>query len=99
MRIITKSIYCGGERFALVCEPSWGELKYGTIPYDELDEAGRLMRRLNGFQMCVARSISEAIDKREIRCELAHWMAAHPDADEQERLEAIISIGGNIKNE
>ena len=110
MRVITKHLKINDKSFALVCEPNWGELKYGTIPYDELDETERLKRPLNGFEMCVARSINEAIEKRELQIDVEKWMEEHPDADEQERLEAIINtiinsleaiinIGENIKNE
>lgn len=99
MRIITKHLKIEGKSFALVCEPHWGDLKYGTIPHDELDETGRLKRPLNGFEMCIARSIGEAIEKRELQIDVEKWMEEHPDADEQERFEAIVSIGGNIKNE
>ena len=94
MRVITIHLKIKDKSFVLVREPNWGELKYGTIPYDEFDETGRLKRPLNGFEMCIARSIGEAIEKRELQIDVEKWMEEHPDADEQERLEAIISIGG-----
>lgn len=99
MRVITVYLKIKDKSFVLVREPSWGDLKYGTIPHNELDENGRLKRPLNGFEMCAARNISEAIEKRELQIDVEKWMEEHTDADEQERLEAIISIGGNIKNE
>ena len=44
---------------------------YGTIPYTELDEQGRVKRRLNGLEVCLAHSIPSALDLRadDIKCE------------------------------
>ena len=93
METITKKVTIEGMDFALVKEPAWGtDHQYGTVPYTEVDENGRLKRVLNGFEMCVAATPEEAIERREDVLLARKWKAEHPDATEVEEMNAIADI-------
>lgn len=93
METITKKVTIEGMNFALVKEPAWGaDHQYGTVPYSEVDEDGRLKRVLNGFEMCVAATPEEAIERREDVLLARKWKAEHPDATEIEEMKAIADI-------
>lgn len=93
METITKKVTIEGMNFALVKEPEWGaDHQYGTVPYSEVDEDGRLKRVLNGFEMCVAATPEEAIERREDVLLARKWKAEHPDATEIEEMNAIADI-------
>lgn len=93
MKTIIEKLTLEGERFVLIREPKWGEdHQYGTIPYSEIDEEGRLKRVLNGFGMCCAATVEKAIESREDILLARKWKAEHPDATEIEELKAIADI-------
>ena len=93
MKTVIKKLILVGECFALVQNPSWGKgHQYGTIPYSEVDENGRLKRVLNGFEMCVAATLEEAIERREDILLARRWKAEHPNATEVEEMNAIAEI-------
>lgn len=59
MKIICKNLVIEGKEFVLVY---YNDNKmYGTISYDDIDECGRLKRRLNGFDMSIRNSIDECL--------------------------------------
>lgn len=93
MKTIIKKLTLMGESFALVQEPAWGEdYQYGTIPYSEVDENGRIKRVLSGFVMCCAASPEEAIEQREDVLLARKWKAEHPGATEIEEMKAVADI-------
>lgn len=93
MKTAIKKVTIMGMDFALVQDPEWGaDHQYGTVPYTEVDEDGRLKRVLNGFEMCVAATPKEAIERREDVLLARKWKAEHPDATEIEELKAIADI-------
>ena len=93
MKTVIKKVIIEGMDFALVHEPEWGaDHQYGTVPYSEVDEEGRLKRVLNGFEMCVAATPEKAIESREDVLLARKWKAEHPDATEIEELKAIADI-------
>lgn len=93
MKTVVKKVTIGGMDFALVREPEWGtDHQYGTVPYSEVDETGRLKRTLNGFQMCCAATIEKAIELREDVLLARKWKAEHPNATEVEEMNAIADI-------
>lgn len=92
MTIVTKELIIEGESFVLVREPEWGKQQYGTIPYSEIGDDGKLKRVLNGLQMCVADSVVNAIECRTDIILTRRWAEAHPDATYDEKLEAVMDI-------
>lgn len=66
MKVITKLVSIKDEKFVLIkdTDKNYGDY-YGTIPYSELDEKGRMTRALNGFEMCIAKTIAKALETRE----------------------------------
>lgn len=93
MKTVIKKVTIMDMDFALVREPEWGENhQYGTVPYSEVDENGRLKRVLNGFEMCCAASPEKAIEQREDVLLARKWKAEHPDATEIEELKAVADI-------
>lgn len=93
MKTVVKKIVIEGMDFALVREPEWGaDHQYGTVPYSEVDEDGRLKRTLNGFQMCCAATIEKAIELREDVLLARKWKAEHPNATEADEINAVAEI-------
>lgn len=93
METINKKVVIEGTDFALVREPAWGEdHQYGTIPYSEVDENGRIKRVLNGFEMCCAATPEKAIEQREDVLLARKWKAEHPGATEIEEMKAVADI-------
>ncbi len=64
MKVITKSVIIESEEFVLIYDEQQGRKFYGTIPYTELDNKGRMKRALNGFQMCIGDDIDTALNRR-----------------------------------
>ena len=93
MKVVTNEIILYGERIVLVREPKWGaNNQYGTIPYSEIGENGKLKRKLNGIQMCVANSVVNAIERRKDQILASRWAEAHPDATPEDQLKAVADI-------
>ena len=93
METINKKVTIEGMDFAIVKEPAWGEThQYGTIPYSEVDENGRIKRALNGFEMCCAASPEKAVEQREDVLLARKWKAEHPDATEIQEMNAVAEI-------
>lgn len=65
MKIVTKSVVIENEEFVLISDTdkTYGDF-YGTIPYTELDDEGKMKRELNGLEMCVGRTIANALQRR-----------------------------------
>ena len=93
MKTVIKKVTIMGMDFALVQNPEWGESnQYGTVPYSEVDENGRLKRVLNGFEMCCSSTPEKAIERREDILLARKWKAEHPNATEVEEMNAIAEI-------
>lgn len=56
MKVLVKRVVIEGQDFVLIedTDNNYGRF-YGTIPYSELDEEGKMKRALNGFEMCVSK--------------------------------------------
>ncbi len=77
MKVLTKVVMIEDEEFALITDKHEGCTYYGTIPYSETDENGRLKRALNGFDMCVSFvSIADALKERTNRIKVQRYEAA-----------------------
>ena len=68
MKVVTRSVIIENEEFVLIkdTDKNYGEY-YGTIPYTELDEEGKMKRALNGFEICVEHTIAEALERRKTK--------------------------------
>lgn len=68
LKVLTRCVSIHDEKFVLV-KLTHTDVKYGTISYDELDDKGCMKRELNGFDMCIADSIDEALESRKFMIE------------------------------
>lgn len=101
MKVITKTVTIEDKKFVLVQDQS-EKLKgiadyqdgiyYGTIPYAELDEQGKLKRPLNGLEMCIQNTINEAIRQRLIQEKLKQFKANNPEATDKEIVNKVIEL-------
>ena len=66
LKVLTKLVDISGERFVLVelTRTDINKKFFGTISYNELDSKGCMKRELNGFEMCIADTIGQALDFR-----------------------------------
>ena len=64
MKVITRMVEIENEKFVLIHDEQNDRKFYGTIPYTELNENGGMKRALNGFEMCIADTIPEALKRR-----------------------------------
>lgn len=53
MKVVVKKVVIENEEFVLIKDNSANGTYYGTIPYCELDEKGKLKRTLNGYDMAI----------------------------------------------
>lgn len=97
MKVLTKNVCIENKEFVLVqsSDAKYHNKRennntfYGLIPYDEIDEQGRMKRALNGFEMGIADSISETIENVRDNVKIEKWKAAHPGYTEIEMIEFI----------
>lgn len=97
MKVLTKNVNIENKEFVLVqsSDAKYHNKRennntfYGLIPYDEIDEQGRMKRALNGFEMGIADSISETIENVRDNVKIEKWKAAHPGYIEIEMIEFI----------
>lgn len=97
MKVLTKNVNIENKEFVLVqsSDAKYHNKRennntfYGLIPYDEIDEQGRMKRALNGFEMGIADSISEAIENVRDNVKIKKWQAAYPGYTEIEMIEFI----------
>ena len=56
MKVLVKRVTIENQDFVIIedTDKNYGKF-FGTIPYTELDEEGRMKRPLNGFEMCVSK--------------------------------------------
>ena len=65
MKVITRCVNIENKEFVLILDEHDGRKYFGTIPYTELDEKGKMKRTLNGFEMAISfNSIADAIERR-----------------------------------
>lgn len=80
MNIISKSINIFGTDYVLFSDEKNNRVYYGTINKSDIDEIGKLKRRLDGFDMCVIFDdesdypVAEAVKCRERREKLTEFM-------------------------
>ena len=58
--------------FVLVkCTLDDDSVMYGTIPYTNIDDKGKMIKGMNGLEMCLSQTIGGALDMRYdlIKCE------------------------------
>lgn len=97
MKVLTKNVNIENKEFVLVqsSDAKYHNKRennntfYGLIPYDEIDEQGRMKRALNGFEMGIADSISETIENVRDNVKIEKWKAEHPGYTEIEMIEFI----------
>lgn len=67
MKVLTKCVIFENQNFVLVQNQHENRTYWGTIPYCELDENGRMKRELNGIQMRISfESAADALNNRRI---------------------------------
>lgn len=104
MEVLTKCVILDDEKFVLIKDKSEkltefyknGEF-YGTIPYAELDEHGKLKRQLNGFEIGIEASAGEALRSRLIQIRLKKYTEANPNATKEMLIEKAIELSNAIK--
>ena len=93
MTVLTKCVILENEKFVLIKDTSKELAKaseyknceyFGTIPYTELDEQGRMKRTLNGLQICMQPTASEAIRQRLLNIKLKKFKEENPNATDKE---------------
>ena len=104
MEVITKCVVIENEKFVLIRDKKEGLPEcykngeyYGTIPYAELDEHGKLKRQLNGFEIGIEASAGEALRYRMLRIRLKKFDEENPGASEEMRIKKIIELRNAIK--
>ena len=104
MEVITKCVVIENEKFVLIRDKKEGLPEcykngeyYGTIPYAELDEHGKLKRQLNGFEIGIEASAGEALRYRMLRIRLKKFEEKNPGASEKTRIKKIIELRNAIK--
>ena len=67
LKVINRCVNILDEEFVLISDVTKdGKQFFGTIPYTELDNEGKMKRGLNGFEMSIDfDSIGKAIERRE----------------------------------
>lgn len=92
MKVITKNVVIEGKEFVLIQDQNenfvrvasnQSKIYYGTIPYSELDEQGKLKRQLNGFDMCIGGTIDEALRRRLVNLKMQQYMNENPNATDE----------------
>lgn len=104
MEVITKCVVIENEKFVLIRDKKEdlpecyknGEY-YGTIPYAELDEHGKLKRQLNGFEIGIESSAGEALRYRMLQIRLKKFDEENPGASEEMRIKKIIELRNAIQ--
>ena len=104
MEVVTKCVVIENEKFVLIRDKKEdlpecyknGEY-YGTIPYAELDEHGKLKRQLNGFEIGLETSAGEALHYRMLQIRLKKFDEENPGASEETRIKKIIELRNAIK--
>lgn len=104
MEVVTKCVVIENEKFVLIKDKKAdlpenyknGEY-YGTIPYAELDEHGKLKRQLNGFEIGIESSAGEALRYRMLQIRLKKFDEENPGASEEMRIKKIIELRNAIK--
>lgn len=83
MKVITKDYMVEGRHFYVIASADDGYgAYYGTIPYECVDEHGKLTKRLDGFQMCIGKTIPEALERRSNECKVEKYRAeGHTEAE------------------
>lgn len=104
MEVITKCVVIENEKFVLIRDKKEGLPEcykngeyYGTIPYAELDEHGKLKRQLNGFEIGIEASAGEALRYRMLRIRLKKFDEENLGASEETRIKKIIELRNAIK--
>lgn len=104
MEVITKCVVIENEKFVLIRDKKEGLPEcykngeyYGTIPYAELDEHGKLKRQLNGFEIGIEASAGEALRSRLIQIRLKKYTEANPNASEETLIKKAIELSNAIK--
>ena len=104
MEVVTKCVVIENEKFVMIKDKKAdlpenyknGEY-YGTIPYAELDEHGKLKRQLNGFEIGIESSAGEALRYRMLQIRLKKFDEENPGASEEMRIKKIIELRNAIQ--
>lgn len=71
-KVKTKYVSIEGREFVLMeYTLDDNSVMYGTIPYTNIDDKGRMIKGMNGLEVCLAHSIPSALEMRadDIKCE------------------------------
>lgn len=92
MKVITQHVIIEEKEFVLIQNQNENFIKvpnnqskiyYGTIPYSDIDEHGKLKRPLNGFDMCIGDTPDEAIRRRLTNLKMLQYMNENPNATDE----------------
>ena len=95
MKVVVNCYEICGKKFVVIKDHSdkpGYETYYGTIPYSEITEDGKMKRALNGFEICIETTLGAALDRRSKQVEFENWMKEHPMTSEAEKIQFISSI-------
>ena len=101
MKVITKAVIIEDKKYVLIQDQN-EKLKgiasykdgiyYGTIPYAEIDEHGKMKRPLDGFDMCIQNTINEAIRQRLIQSKYISFIDSNPKATDEECCRKLMEL-------
>ena len=92
MKVLTKLVEIENQKFVLIEDEVDGRKFYGTIPYSELDENGRMKRALNGFELCMDfAGASQALENRKNRILVDAYRQNHT---KEETLQFMLQLVG-----
>lgn len=101
MKVITKAVVIEDKKYVLIQDQN-EKLKgiasykdgiyYGTIPYAEIDEHGKMKRPLDGFDMCIQNTINEAIRQRLIQIKFNEFKLNNPNATDEEVIKKLMEL-------
>lgn len=107
MKVITKRVCICGEEFVLIKDKTQdGDTYYATIPLDQIDENGKLKKRLSGGEMCAivnflneseGKMIYEALQFRKNKIVFRQYKLAHPNATEEEIVDFILTLDSQFR--
>lgn len=100
MKVLTKYVSIEGEEFVLIQDKTnEGRVYFGTIPYTELDESGRMKRALNGKEISISfNNAAEALENRKKDILLGRLFKKYI-AQYEDEYEALAAMVGSAEYE
>ena len=98
LKIITRRLIVEGEESVLCRTTDWkGDTIFLTIPYKYIDKNGKLIKPMNGLDMCIEYCINEAIEARRRSILIRKFVRENPKCKDEELIKFILHIN-NIES-